>query len=60
MRLRPSRLPLGPVDPFCWVFVGTMALVGAAAIALDAADIGIALFGVGIVAAVLDSWTNRR
>jgi hypothetical protein len=42
------------------VFVGTMALVGTAAVVLDAAEMGIALFGVGAAAAVFDSWTNRR
>jgi hypothetical protein len=58
--MRPRRPLLGPVDPFCWVFVGTVALVGAAAIAADVAMIGIALLGVGAAAAVFDSWTNRR
>jgi hypothetical protein len=53
-------VPFGPVDPFCWTFVGTMTVVGAAAIVADAAEIGFALFGVGATAAVFDSWSNRR
>ncbi|CAM02543.1 hypothetical protein A8924_3661 [Saccharopolyspora erythraea NRRL 2338] len=49
----------GRIDPFCWVLVAPMLLVGGVAILLGVLQIGIGLVGIAALVLVFDSWVNR-